>query len=302
MAKTKILAVIIAYTGLLCGCGMHSLPNSGVTNNSDVPAFISGIDWAQPRAHHRLPKALREISGIVSLTGTKILAHDDNVSMLWLLDSLGTPGPRPVTLADQNVRGDFEDLTLIQGDAYLMDSHGALLRVRLPTDLGTGADIAGPFERVGNAGDGRCNFEGLAARPLTADFIFACKYLKYPGGADIHLYRQANESAGMESEPWIVDDASIRQALRIPRLRPSALHWLADERHLLILAGKERVLLEVDEEGKLLAWQRLRQDLHRQAEGLTVDHAGNIIIADEADGRVATLTVYGRTPASSSLQ
>ena len=61
---------------------------------------------------------------------------------------------------------------------------------------------------------------------------------------------------------------------------------------MLVLAGKERVLLETTITGRLIAWRRLAWPRHRQAEGLTMGADGSLIIADEGRWLGGTVTVY----------
>jgi uncharacterized protein YjiK len=138
----------------------------------------------------------------------------------------------------------------------------------------------------------RCGFEGITVTP-DGTLYLACKYPRHPQSGHVLLYRI--ESGPRPSLRLLsVDVQPLLTALRLQRLRPSGLVWLPDAGRLLVLAGKERVLMEVDATGRMLAWRRLSRRLHRQAEGLAILPDTVIAIADEGDGRRATVTLYGR--------
>jgi hypothetical protein len=87
-----------------------------------------------------------------------------------------------------------------------------------------------------------------------------------------------------------IDVSPVLKDYRLPRLRPSAVEVV--DHHLLILAGKERVIIETDLEGNLIDWGRLSWPRHRQAEGLTLLSDGTLVIADEGRWLGGTLTAY----------
>jgi uncharacterized protein YjiK len=62
--------------------------------------------------------------------------------------------------------------------------------------------------------------------------------------------------------------------------------------HLLLLAARARLLVELSPAGEVLAVASLRRRWHRQAEGLALGSDGALYIADEAAGARATLTTY----------
>ncbi|MBK80835.1 MAG: hypothetical protein CMQ43_07970 [Gammaproteobacteria bacterium] len=260
-----------------------------------VPATgLSHYRFDAPSGRWTLPDELAEVSGLVDDGEGGLLAHHDNGAALWrlapgaTLEIVAVPGaPGPP--------GDFEGLAR-RGDAlWLLGSPGLVYRATLSPG-GTTAWRQATVLR------GVCGFEGIETAP-DGGLLLACKYPRAPRTGHVLLVRVAADAA--QSEVLAIDVAPVLNATGLRRLRPSGLAWLPARAgraggapaRLLVLAGKERVLLEVDAEaGRLLAWRRLLRARHRQAEGIAVLADGAIVIADEADGRAATLTRYAPAP------
>jgi hypothetical protein len=257
--------------------------------------MLSRYDWHAPAAHWRLPRSLKEISGLTHLDGTRLLAHDDNSSTLWTLaPEIGSSTTQPTLLGGQRgdpaltVEGDFEGVTTVSRDLYLLGSQGTLHRTRLDPPLGA---LTAGLEAVPSGVEGRCNFEGIAAASASGTLYLACKYPRQPRPGAILLFHLQPGSAEPPETLWS-DVTVVLARTGLERLRPSGLAWLPGPERLLVLAGKERLILELDARGTMLAWRRLPRGYHRQAEGLSVSPGGDIVIADEANGRWATLTLY----------
>ncbi len=252
--------------------------------------LLEQFDLSTPLYRHKLPKHLRELSGLALIAGTRVVLHDDNISTLFEFD-YARPRPQPVRLMPRlpPIRGDFEGVAIAQGQMHLMTSRGELFL------FGTQSSHPQTYQ---TEFFGRCNFEGLAADPAGARFFFPCKYPRFETRAKIHLFVATqpfgeDTSDAQREHKIVVDVAPVLAAYRLQRLRPSAIEWLNDST-LLVLAGKERVLLEITTDGKVNAWRRLSFWRHRQAEGLTIGGDGNLVIADEGRWSGGKITVYGR--------
>ena len=267
---------------LLC---LISFPFSAVAGSPT--GVLEQYDFTAPQVRYGFPSYLREPSGLAYLDAGRVLTHDDNFSVLYLVNYLqGTP-PERLRSPVPPMRGDFEGIAVLAGSIYLLTSHGTLLRI--PLVEGT------TLELLITGVEGRCNFEGLAARSVQRDLILACKYIHDEVTADVvHLYRFDIERGVADPEPIVVDVAASRAKYRLRRIRPSGIEWIPGREHFLLLAGKERLLLELDNSYSVSDSVRLSKRFHRQAEGITLDEVGRLILTDEADGRKATLAVYDK--------
>ena len=275
---TRAPNAVLAALLMLAGCA-GALPEGADLMPSPV---LARYDWQAPDGHWPLPPGLAEISGLDHLGGRRFLAHDDNTAVLWHVD-LGSPLEVGPIAGPSAPRGDFEAIAIHAGRVLLLASPGTLQEVPL-TDHGTPGS---PWQARPTGLEGRCNFEGLAALPEA--LLLACKYPGDPRPGSVLLFRLPVSGP---PTPVHVDVSAVLAARRLARLRPSALAWLAAEQRLLLLAGKERLILELDPAGGLVAWRALARRFHRQAEALAVGGDGRLVIGDEGNGRPATLSVY----------
>jgi len=276
--RCRLLVLPVA----LCLVGAGAAGKSTAADPCDS-GYLERLDLNHPAARRWLPRPLFEISGL-SAYGSSLIAHDDNVSALW---SVPVQGGRALVPAGPltPVRGDFEDLAIVADTAYLLRSNGDIMKIAL-----TGAD-AGATQELPSGLHGMCNFEGLAAL-AASDLLLACKTSNSLPVGMLHLFRVRLDQADREPQRLSFDVTPLLAEFGLERLRPSALEWLPDEQSLLVLAGKERVLIEADLRGRILAVKRLGWFRHRQAEALTVDDLGRLVVGDERNGWFATLTVY----------
>jgi hypothetical protein len=66
--------------------------------------------------------------------------------------------------------------------------------------------------------------------------------------------------------------------------------------HLLVLAGPDHRIAEVDLDGRIVATGELDPARHPQAEGIAITHDGRLVIADEGRRTGARITVYAPSP------
>ncbi|MEQ8859960.1 MAG: hypothetical protein RIC56_15055 [Pseudomonadales bacterium] len=287
MPGSRISRLLLGGALLLSGCALAGAEMQACPATSPLCHY----DLTTARARWKLPAPLEEISGLAALGTSVVVAHDDNSSLLWQLRlDRDVVDARPVSAPGTVVDGDFEGVTVAGSRLYLLSSQGAVYHADLDA-----AGLAGPLTVLATGVAGRCNFEGIAAAPGAVLYL-ACKYPRDPHPGSIRLYR-LRYAAGLDGVPVVetleVDVGQVLAALQLERLRPSGLAWLAEVGRLLVLVGKERVLLDVNpDRGTVVAWRRLSRRLHRQAEGVSLLADGALVVADEADGRAATLTIY----------
>jgi uncharacterized protein YjiK len=285
--RTWIGSALISVT-LLGGC----LAQSPQGDDLEIDTALSCYAWDQPAERWLLPDTLREISGLVHLDGDRWLGVHDNDATLWLLDLTAAPsfapmdGPAASMDDAPSIEGDFEGLTRAANTVYLLASPGRIYRAELDDD---GRLTQRPAIMPIGIED-TCNFEGLASNRDASNLWLACKYPRQPEAGRVHLYRL--DPVTGDAARVSVDVSAVLDAVGLTRIRPSGLVWLPTQARLLVLAGKERLILEVDASGALLAWRSLSRRHHRQAEGLALAPDGRLLIGDEADGRTATLSLY----------
>jgi len=226
-----------------------------------------------PAPHHDLPAALREVSGLAPASPGSVFAHDDEQAVVHEIDLASGRTLRRFSLGDPPARGDFEGIAADRGHVYLIASDGRLLAASLGRD---GARM--PFEVHDTGAGADCEIEGLSPAPEPGNLLILCKRVR-GGGREGRLWR----------------DIGLREALGDGQegFAPSSIEWVPARRLLVLVSARDRRLLVLDEQGRILGSHRLAAARHPQPEGVAVTPAGALVIADEGErGRPGRLTVY----------
>ncbi|MET1080621.1 MAG: SdiA-regulated domain-containing protein [Pseudomonas sp.] len=179
---------------------------------------------------------------------------------------------------------DVEDLTLLGDDLLLLveERSHALVVVPLPTR-------SGPLERadyraftLGLGAGGNNGFEGVAY-DREGDRLYVVKERSPLALYEIQGLRRsvhgAFDLAVLDRSAWVLDQALVTDL--------SAVHFDAASGHLLLLSDESRLLVELSDQGELIATRSLLRGfagLGRsvpQAEGLTLDGHGNLYLVSE---------------------
>jgi hypothetical protein len=246
---------------------------------------LAALDFTSPARRLELPRALQEVSGLVRLPEGMLLAHGDEEAVWMAVDVRS--GDAAVHLAlGAPTRGDFEATALADGRLWLLASDGTMLDAP--------ATATGRVTRPGmRAGASDCELESLAWLPERGEFLAACKTSAPAGGLAFRVRRPSDRT--WRETPLAVSHDAIREAGGPDGFSASDMLFDAHTGHLILLAGRERALLEITLTGTVVATRRLARKLHPQPEGLALLPDGSLAIADEAPGG-GRLTLYAPTP------
>ncbi len=237
---------------------------------------------AKPAHRHALADGLREISGLAVSADGRLFAHDDETAEIHAIDP--STGRRLLRfgLGRTPLAGDFEGLAIAETRFFLITSAGTLL------EFPEGRDRERVEYRRHTTGLGRvCEVEGLAYDGRTRALLAVCKAMHAGGPPGIYAFDL--DSMRLELRPKLV----VRRANGEP-IHPSGLAVHEPTGHLIVVAARERIVLELDRTGRPLAERRLDRRTHPQAEGVEFLPDGSLVIADEAAGGRARIAVYRR--------
>ena len=280
----------------------------GETRPAAEQFAIAGYRYSEDSlTQYLLPKALKEISGLALDTEGRLYAHDDERPRIYQIDYAAGEIIGRLEL-EGAPRDDFEGIAATPAHLYLTTSTGTLYEsdsyVDRMSDAGSkAAGAALGYTRY--AATLPCEVEGLAHLPAANRLVLACKNLRNPD-PDVAIELYFWSIAGKVYEP--------RETMRIPwvalgalpgkpkRLQPTGIELTADGNYLL-LAGKQRLLLEISPSGELIRAARLPgSSRHPQTEGIAFTAAGGLLLADEAgsgggkDQHGGRLSVYQPEP------
>jgi uncharacterized protein YjiK len=244
---------------------------------------------AESLTQWELPKKLREISGLAMTADGRLLAHGDELGVVYQIDYNNGELVKAFAFGDPTVRDDFEGIAVQGNVVYLVTSHGKIYRA---PEGGNGERVA--YEVFDTRLWEQCEIEGLALDSRGQDLLLACKEPRSEAKAGVRMvYRWSIREHGvLESQSIVIDASAVARRLDTKSFNPSDV-TVDQNGHLLFVASQQQALVETDAAGTVVAALRLPlAERHRQPEGLAIAPDGRLIIADEGGKGRARLGVY----------
>ncbi len=240
----------------------------------------------------RLPRALNEISGLV-VHGDRVYAHNDERGVVYAIDPASGATEVAFAPGDRGLRGDFEGLAVAGDRMFLITSDGVLVAFRMRVG---GEGI--PYETYDGLAARNCEVEGLEYDEVTRSLLLACKSTRGRALDDrLVVFAWSLERRQADPEPrWAVTLDELARVGGGRRLHPSglAIHPLSGT--LFIVAGRQKLIVEMARSGRILGARALPGRDHAQPEGIAFLPDGTLLIADEGAGGRGTLTSYPYRP------
>ncbi len=252
---------------------------------------VGGFNYDETRfSQWKLPKSLREISGLALDTRQRLFAHNDEQAVIFQLDYRKGRRVKKFTLGDPAIRGDFEGIAVANDAFYLIDSAGVLYAAT------EGEDNSTVSYRLTRTGLGeRCEIEGLEYESASDSLLVLCKSPRQKAlKGYVTIFRWSLKTNNLDDGKTIqFDRNALKDSVGSRELHPSGITVVPGSGHLLIVAAKERRLLELSADGELISAIELpTAKYHRQAEGIALTTEGDLLLADEGGGKRGRLSVY----------
>jgi len=249
--------------------------------------FVAGCDNAPESdglMQLKLPSALREISGLAVTTDGALLAVADEKAHVFRISFDPVTIERFTKFGDPAKKGDFEGITLLHDDLYLVTSNGVLWQKQLtaaPKD----------YTKIKTGLGKQCEIEGLTAWPERQWLLLLCKKSRHKntrGQLTVYAWSAARQQ--LLDKPFI--QLNYREA-GLPKLSPSGITLSNDTQQFIIVAAKEQSYLTLNLDGSVSRWGQLPDaGNHRQAEGIAITPGNTVYIADEGKTSRGTITRY----------
>ncbi|MCZ6710149.1 MAG: hypothetical protein O7B25_07290 [Gammaproteobacteria bacterium] len=243
----------------------------------------------------KLPRSLREISGLAQTDDGRLFAHADERAIIHQIDYQSGKRLKSFSLSRQPggkaIRGDFEGIAVVENQVYLVTSQGTIYISRLGMDGG-----AESFQAHSTGLAEVCEVEGLAYHRNLHTLLLACKSVR---GAELRgkvvIFQWSLDRQALVRDATIsIPLATI--AIRLGgsnRFNPSGIAVSPRNGNLVIVAAQQRALLEITMAGDLVNVFTLpMQRYHRQTEGIALFANGTLILADEGGSKRGRLGVY----------
>lgn len=237
-----------------------------------------------------LPNDLNEISGLEWTDKNQLWAIEDESSSIYSLDPLSGE-----IIDDKKFvkNTDIEDLLVIDGVAWVLESNGKLYEVKNPLQENQ-ETVEHPFPKKKKRDfEAMVHWEG-------SEFIWVfCKDCSWDDGTkESSLYPfSLRNNAYKEEEPKKIKRKEFRNLPDLNEdkkylIQPSgaAKHPFKDEIYVISSAGEWLAIFDL--EFTLLDAFELDSRLFKQPEGITFDPQGNLYISNEARGGVANILLF----------
>ncbi len=277
------LALLLA----VLGCG-------NARSESDQAFSVAGDHFSvDALTQYKLPKSLREVSGLAMTPTGTLLAHNDERAAVYRIDPEAGRVLGFFQLGKAAVPGDFEGVAVARGRVFLVTSSGSIYSAALPEK-----DAALDYEHHPAALP--CEIEGLV--DVDAALLALCKNV-YDSKDVLRAYRWSLDEKRYDDEPLFSFKKRDLEHLHsdLKKLRPSGI-TRSESGGMLIIArhgGRNSgvpVLIELSAGLEPVAMVALPDPKrHPQPEGISLQ-AGTLLLADEGEKgdnkRRGTLSVY----------
>lgn len=257
-------------------------PGSGT-----APVLSERYDLDRPVAVMKLPPRLVEVSGLAFTPGGTLLAHDDEVGVVYAVDPVQGRVDRGFRVGTPMARDDFEGMAAAGERLFLISNRGLLYEFRRG-DAGSSSPV-----RVTDTGLGQaCEAEGLAYHGPSRTLLVACKTLR-PQAPEVRIHLIPLDGGRPWPDPIRIPWASFAHHGHPGPVHPSGIDVDPGSGTLVLVAAREHLIFEADLDGTLRDVVALAPGRHAQPEGIAFGPDGLLHVADEGAGGDGRITVYG---------
>ncbi len=266
-----------------------AIPETAILTSEKLPEIAAYEFTSKSPQILKLPKALREISGLTFTDDGRLLCHNDESGTVFEVNYQTGEIVKRFYLGRLLLRGDFEGIAARQDTIFLVSSDGVVHRFREAQD-----EQHVDYQRFATKLSIANDVEGLAYDPGTESLLLACKADPGKGlGQTKAIYAFSLKTRVLESSPrFLLSLPAILAQTGRKEFNPSAIERHPGTGHFFVLASNGLAIAEIDRKGKLLAVSTLPKSVHDQPEGLAIAQDGTLIIANESAKKSGTLVIY----------
>lgn len=259
------------------------------STSSDISTMLNNYNFSNPKKT-TITSKLNEISGLTTTNDGNILAINDEVGVVYKLNPLTGEVIKRFILGKFTVEADFEGISNVGNYVYAITSEGVLYKFK----EGNNEEKVN-FDVVKLPFSSKFEIEGLCYdEKLNGLLIIPKKYSgkKWKNKRVIYFYSLVENK--ILAEPILsISLKKLKSEFEIDDFFPSGIIKHSYSGHYLIISAKrENCIVEIDKNGKILGARKLKENIHRQPEGITILTDGTLVISDEAAGKRPTITSY----------
>ena len=269
--------IIISFSG----SGISQIKTSSLLNNYDFNPENSTFI--------KLPKSLKEISGLALLNDKEILANNDEEGVIYTLKVPNYEMAAKLKIGDEKIQKDFEGIAVVKDTVYMVTSNGVVYKINYSTKKQT-AD----FIQYKTSLKIQNDVEGLCYDKNTNSLLFACK--NEPGMGKVKsraVYSFSLRKMSLERQPrFVISLKELMQKYGFKNFAPSGIEKNPVNGNFFVLSSNPPSVIELNPRGKILGATRLSSKTHPQPEGITFLNDGTMLISDEGQDKSGKITIY----------
>jgi len=296
------LFLLLPIMLLLSACSGNDQPDPGVPMPPRAPvsdsvastSWLSRYDIAEKTPQtHKVSNKLREVSGLAISADGRLLAHDDEDPIVYVLSFASGEILKRFTVGSGFMEMDFEGIATKQDTIFLVSSSGEIFAFREPGDR-EHTDFVLYRTPLSEKND----VEGLEYDPVTDCLLLACKGSPgkgYEGNKAVYAF--SLKARSMEAAPrYLIPTQGEKGKKRKGVFSPSGIALHPESGTFFILSAESRQIIELDRQGVVLALEEIPSETNSQPEGITFAPDGSMLIANDGQGEQGTVTVYPVKP------
>ncbi|MFH1196259.1 MAG: SdiA-regulated domain-containing protein [bacterium] len=263
------------------------IPNDFLTEHSGN--ILSKYNFSSSSRQIVLPKKLKEISGLdVNINGN-LFGHTDEDGTIYQIDPVSGKILKSFEIGKKKIKEDFEDITIVGDDFYLVTSGGDIYKFKEGKDK---EEVN--FTVFRTPLKDKYDVEGICFDHATNSLLLACKDYAgkdYKGNRAVYSFSLKDKKLA-DKPRFLLPIKRFEKESQTDRFQPSAITNHTASGNFLILSGKGLLLVEISKDGKILGEVDLKSKYHKQPEGIAFMPDKSIVISDEGLNGNATLTFY----------
>lgn len=267
--------ILFVFCCVMFGCKEKKVHKKQQTTKS---TFVNThYNFNQPHLIFGLPSTLNEVSGIYLLNDSIMLCQEDERGRLYLFNLKTAQLDKVISFGSAD---DYEDLTMLEGVVYLLNSKGTIVSVTnyLQEPL---------LVKYNTSLSQKNDAEGLCYDSVSQSFLIVCK--EQQGERVVNknekvVYQFHLETNQIAENPFLIFTEA--------NFKPSALAVHPITKNIFILSASKAKLLEIARDGSILSNFELKKSIFPQPEGLAFDKNGDLYISNEASGGQAKILLF----------
>jgi hypothetical protein len=231
------------------------------------------------------------VSGLAITADRRLLIHNDEQSVIGVLDAGTGEVLASYRFGASPGRGDFEGVAVGVGKVWLVTSDGVLYQAELPA-RGTPSAVV-PFTAVRTGIGALCEIEGLAFDPRHRALLVACKTPRTRALRDsVGIFRWSIDTGALAIPgQLLLSAADLARGVRGKGFHPSSIEVDPRSGQLVLITSADQGVAIATGDGKIIGSRALGRG-HPQPEGLAIAVDGTIYLADEGTKGPGMVSVY----------